>query len=111
MRRGWRVLVAGVLGVVFEHTNALDVASLSPDQAAAELAALHAIDRVLGVLDPERATANDAPFDAAALCADIDAARAAKNFAEADRLRAQLTNAGYTVQTGPQGTTATAPLA
>ena len=103
--------VAGVLGAVFEHVNALDAEALAPEDAATELAALRAIDQVLGVLEPEPSLTGEASLDADALCTAIDTARAAKDFAEADRLRAELTAAGYTVQTGPAGTTATAPLA
>ena len=49
--------------------------------------------------------------DAAAICRQIDEARAAKDFATSDKLRDQLIEAGYDVQIGRDGTTAERKLA
>jgi len=45
------------------------------------------------------------PADSAAKAAALDAARAAKDFAAADALRAELQGEGWIVETGPSGTT------
>ena len=64
------------------------------------------MDRVLGVLG--ETSADD---DADAKCRAIDSARADKDFNTADRLRQELLDAGYDVQTTKDGTTARKKLA
>jgi cysteinyl-tRNA synthetase len=79
---------------------------------AQSLAVLRQIDSVLGIgagAAAEPATA--AEPSAAALCARIDEARKAKDFAEADRLRKELQQQGYDVMTTKAGTTARKKLA
>lgn len=49
--------------------------------------------------------ADDVPADDVAKAAALDAARAARDFATADALRAELTADGWIVETGPTGTT------
>jgi len=49
--------------------------------------------------------ASDVPAEAVAQAAALDAARAAKDFAAADALRAELQAAGWTVETTKAGTT------
>ncbi|MEI8238404.1 MAG: cysteine--tRNA ligase [Actinomycetota bacterium] len=49
-------------------------------------------------------TGGDVPADAAAKATALDAARAAKDFAAADTLRAELLAAGWTVETTKDGT-------
>jgi cysteinyl-tRNA synthetase len=46
----------------------------------------------------------DVDADAAGKAAELDAARAAKDFARADTLRAELQAAGYVVETTKDGT-------
>jgi cysteinyl-tRNA synthetase len=97
--------MAGALGVVFTW--------LSDAKPGAEsLAVLRKIDGVLGVLATAGTAAAPGDADAAAKCAALDAARAAKDFAAADRLRKELMDAGYEVMTNKQtGTTARKKLA
>jgi cysteinyl-tRNA synthetase len=47
----------------------------------------------------------EVPAESAAKAAALDAARAAKDFAAADALRAELQGEGWIVETGPSGTT------
>lgn len=51
------------------------------------------------------AEAEVVPTDAGELAAALDAARAAKDYAQADAIRAQLQAEGWVVETGPSGTT------
>ncbi len=67
---------------------------------------LPAIDAVLAV-----SATPDTADDADVLCAQLDAARGAKDFATADALRQQLIDAGYDVQTTKDGTVARKKLA
>ena len=48
---------------------------------------------------------DEVPSDVLAAAAALDAARAAKDFATADRLRAELQGAGWQVETTKAGTT------
>jgi cysteinyl-tRNA synthetase len=77
--------------------------------AKAELAALDAMDSVLGVFERNAALASDAADDLAAkvevLLERRRAARAAKDWAESDRVRDELTALGVRIKDGPQGTT------
>lgn len=97
--------MAGALAVVFDF-----VRQRHPD-AAESLGVLRKLDHVLGVLPTLGDLDRDADADVADRCAALDKARAAKDFARADAIRAELTEAGYDVRTGPQGTTATRKLA
>ena len=77
--------------------------------AKAELAALDAMDSVLGVFERNTALASAAGDDLAAkvevLLERRRAARAAKDWAESDRVRDELTALGVRIKDGPQGTT------
>ena len=99
--------VSGALAVVFKWLD-----GPHPD-AAESLGVLSQFDRVLGVLSlfgpsdqPSQAGA-----DAATKCRQIDEARAARDYATADRLRQELLDAGYDVQTTKAGTAAEKKLA
>jgi len=70
--------------------------------AAALAAAVRAICDAVGLTLKE---ADEVPADAAAKAAALDAARAAKDFAAADALRAELQADGWTVETTKAGTT------
>ena len=70
--------------------------------AAALAAAVHAICAAVGLA---LKVADEVPADAAAKAAALDAARAAKDFAAADALRAELQADGWTVETTKAGTT------
>jgi cysteinyl-tRNA synthetase len=73
------------------------------------------IDSVLAVNQQPVAAAvpmaTGAPADAGQLCKELDAARKAKDFPAADRLRKQLQEAGFEVMTTKAGTTARRKLA
>jgi cysteinyl-tRNA synthetase len=77
--------------------------------AKAELAALDAMNSVLGVFERNEALASDANDDLAAkvevLLERRKNARAAKDWAESDRVRDELTALGVRIKDGPQGTT------
>ncbi|HEX7008783.1 MAG TPA: cysteine--tRNA ligase [Phycisphaeraceae bacterium] len=96
--------MAGALAAVFEF---LPEAHAQPAHA---LGVLRTLDQVLAVLPTpeERRQQED---EAARQCAELDAARARKDYATADRIRQQLIDAGYEVKTTPQGTVATRKLA
>lgn len=71
----------------------------------ADAGALDAVDAVLGVIVEE--TPGDAAAEQVeAQCAEIDAARARKDYDTADALRAKLGERGYEVSTTAEGTTA-----
>jgi cysteinyl-tRNA synthetase len=76
---------------------------------ARELAALHRMDSVLSVLDRNQPVASAASDNLEAqvnaLLARRTAARAAKDWAESDRVRDELKALGVQVKDGPNGTT------
>ncbi len=97
--------IAAALGVLFTWLSETRPADAS--EAAAALAALRAVDRVLNVLEPAAVPVTTGLDEAAAQtkAAAIDAARAARDYAAADALRAELNEAGYDVKTTREGTT------
>jgi cysteinyl-tRNA synthetase len=107
--------VAGAIGVLNEAAGRYDVdAVLSPGASsnptyAAELEALHTMNRVLGVLDLQtEAEADAGDLDPALIESKIDqrnAARASKDYAAADRIRDELLEMGVAIKDGPKGTT------
>ncbi|NND74959.1 MAG: cysteine--tRNA ligase [Ilumatobacter sp.] len=72
------------------------------DVAAALVAAVHEMCGALGLV---LSAGSDVPEEVAAKAAALDDARAAKDFASADSLRAELQAAGWTVETTKDGTT------
>lgn len=80
-------------------------ASLNP---ADKLKLAFDLDEVLGLgLKAQLDKAESLPADVQALVTARDQARAAKNFAESDRLKAELVAKGYRVNDTPQGTKVT----
>ncbi|NQY55981.1 MAG: cysteine--tRNA ligase [Ilumatobacteraceae bacterium] len=63
------------------------------------------IDEICTALGLELGASDEVPTDAIDKAATLDAARAAKDYATADALRAELQADGWTVETGPSGTT------
>jgi len=90
-------------------------AATEPDNPAEALAALDRINDVLAVAPLAAvvgagAGSDDEP-DIISLCKAMDDARGAKDWSTSDSIRAQLENAGYDVQTTPEGTVAEKKLA
>jgi cysteinyl-tRNA synthetase len=93
----------GAMALLFDTVRrangALDAAG---DEAGALVAAVHEMCTAVGLVLKGAA---DVPAEAAAKAAALDAARAAKDFATADALRAELQADGWTVETTKVGTT------
>jgi cysteinyl-tRNA synthetase len=93
----------GATALLFDTVRRANAALDADDPAAAGLvAAVHEICTAFGLV---LQAAADVPADAAAKAAALDAARAAKDFAAADALRAELQADGWTVETTKSGTT------
>jgi cysteinyl-tRNA synthetase len=87
--------LAAVFDLVRELNRRIEARSMSTADAAAAVAALREVDRVLGVL-PDPADALDA--ETAALLEARLAARSAKDWAGSDRLRDELAVRGISVE-------------
>jgi len=96
--------IAESLGALFDMVHAgnkaMDAGEVTPDQAAAVLSLLCEFDKVLGFLSRPGETI---PQEAVKLLEQRQAARKAKNWAEADRVRDALAALGWVVQDTPQG--------
>jgi cysteinyl-tRNA synthetase len=102
---------AGALGVVFELVRALNVAIDSNELGAGDApvvkAAFERFDRVLGVLALRRQEDQQTalpPEEIDRLVAARQDARKRRDFAEGDRIRGQLLNAGIVLEDSPAGT-------
>ncbi|MEM1332284.1 MAG: DALR domain-containing protein, partial [Actinomycetota bacterium] len=92
------------MSIVFDTVRAANVAIDAGDAAAGGLAA--AVVEMTGAVGLELGAAGgDVPAEAAATAAALDEARAAKDYATADALRAELQADGWTVETTKDGTT------
>jgi len=96
--------VSGALGALFDMVHAgnkaMDALQVTPAAAAAVRALLARFDGVLGFLTAPEA---EVPAQALALLEQRQAARAAKNWAESDRIRNELATLGWIIQDTPQG--------
>jgi cysteinyl-tRNA synthetase len=92
--------LAAVFEFVRDVNRLLADGRLSRGNAQAVMAAMRQFDRVLGLLDEV-----DAPVDAAVerLLQEREQARKRRDFATADRLRAQIEDLGYVVEDTPRG--------
>ena len=105
------VNVPGALGAVFELLReanaAIDAGTLSRAQADATLAFFDECDKVLGVIALRRQEEAAPPIPQGELDALIEArvqARRMRNFAEADRIRAELDARGVILEDSAAGT-------
>ncbi|MFM2077966.1 MAG: cysteinyl-tRNA synthetase [Actinomycetota bacterium] len=92
---------AAALALLFDTVRRANVALDAGGDAGALVAAAHEICVAVGLV---LNAGGDVPADAAAQAAALDAARAAKDFAAADALRAALQADGWTVETTKDGT-------
>ena len=88
--------------LLFDTVRRANAALDAGDDAAEPLTA--AVFEIAGALGLELSAGGDAPVEALEKAAALDAARAGKDFATADALRAELQADGWTVETGPKGT-------
>ncbi len=102
--------MAGALGALFSWLG--EVKPANAQDAAAARVALRAVDSVLNVIEPSAVQLGGLDeTDAMAQAAEIDAARARKDYAAADVIRSRLIEAGYDVKTTRDGTTVQRRLA
>ncbi|MBU3688637.1 MAG: cysteine--tRNA ligase [Acidimicrobiales bacterium mtb01] len=88
--------------LLFDTVRRANAAIDAGDAAAAGL--VQAAREICSAFGLELKGAADVPADVAAKAAALDAARAAKDFATADALRAELQGAGWIVETTKSGT-------
>ena len=88
-------------------SNAALAKDLSPAGAAAILAAMKRMDEVLGVIFFGKAEKAEVPAEIVALLDERAAARAAKNWAESDRLRDEISALGWAVKDSREGQSVT----
>ncbi len=93
----------GAMAVLFDTVRRANAALDSGSADAASLAA--AVRSMCGAVGLVLNAGGEVPAEAAAKAAALDAARAAKDFATADALRAELQADGWTVETAKSGTT------
>ena len=92
------------MSVLFDAVRSANAAIDQGDESAGALVA--AIDEICGAVGLELSTGgDDVPSEVAEKAAALDAARADKDFATADALRAELQADGWTVETTKDGTT------
>ena len=89
--------------LLFDTMRRANAALDASDASASSL--VMAVREIVGAFGLEFKSAADVPADIAAKAAALDAARAAKDFATADALRAELQGAGWIVETTKAGTT------
>ena len=92
--------LAAVFSLVNDGNRLAQEGKASPADAASALAALARMDKVLGVLARPAA---EVPEAVKALVEARAAARAAKDWAESDRLRGEIAALGWTVQDPKDG--------
>jgi cysteinyl-tRNA synthetase len=93
--------LAAVFDFVREAHKAADAGELDAPGAAAAVAALRSVDRVLGILP---AAAEVLPAEIEAAIEARHAARKRRDFAESDRIRQELAGKGIVLEDTPGGT-------
>jgi cysteinyl-tRNA synthetase len=93
----------GASALLFDTVRRANAAIDAGDPVAGALVA--AVQQICTAVGLELNAGGDVPPEAAAKAAALDAARAVKDFAAADRLRAELQTDGWTVETTKSGTT------
>ena len=87
-----------------EANRLADAGTLSAKGALAVLEAFKQFDRILGCLEVDKEPeAEDIPAEITVLAEERAAARKAKNFAESDRLRDEISSRGYLIEDAPGG--------
>jgi cysteinyl-tRNA synthetase len=94
--------LAEVFGLAREVNAALAAGDLDPEGAAQVRVAMGAMVHVLG-LDAVTGGEDAIPADVTAMAEERRAARAARDFARADALRAAISERGYEVRDAPDG--------
>jgi cysteinyl-tRNA synthetase len=93
------------LAAIFTHlkkiNTMIDDGELSEAEAADVISALRKIDSVLGVMKFEE---ESLPGEVAALIEERERARSRRDFAESDRIRAELLEKGFVIEDTPSGT-------
>ncbi len=94
----------GAMAVLFDTVRRANTAldEQRRDEARALVAATREMASAVGL---ELGRGGDVPDEVCARAADLDAARAAKDYTTADAIRAELQAAGWIVETTAQGTT------
>ncbi|MBO7166526.1 MAG: cysteine--tRNA ligase [Kiritimatiellae bacterium] len=94
---------------VFELVRASNaaIATLSPSEAGAIINVFRRMDEVLGVIFFEKKEKEEVPEEIIAILNERAAARAAKNWAESDRLRDELAAKGWIVKDSRDGQSVT----
>ena len=93
----------GAMAVVFDTVRRANAAIDAGDPEAAALAA--AVAEMTTAVGLELDAGGEVPADVAERVAALDAARAARDYATADAIRAELQAAGWIVETTAAGTT------
>ena len=97
---------AALFGLVRETNGYLSLASQSSQKSQSILAVFRKMDEVLGVIFFENEKAKvEIPAEIQAMLDERAAARAAKNWAESDRLRDAIAAAGWVVKDSKEGQT------
>ncbi len=92
------------LGRIFTAIKSIPIESLSSEEAGRELRGFHYVIEALGLTLPATGgPAEDAPAEVVKLAADRWTAKQSKNWAESDRLRDEISAAGWEIKDTKEG--------
>ena len=95
---------AALFALVRDGNRLADAGTLSAAGAAKILECCRDFDRIFGCLDVDAApVAEEFPAEVVAMAEERSAARKSKNWAESDRLRDAIKDAGYLIEDAPGG--------